>query len=71
MGWSGRARAPPAIDAGRQRQKDNERLVSEDRSFNVTGEWSFRNASIDGGEMTLWVNNCLADHRAARQLDRR
>jgi hypothetical protein len=30
---------------------------------------SFRNAANDGGEVTLWVINCRADHRAARQLD--
>ena len=29
----------------------------------------FRNAVVDGSETTLRVNNCLADHRAAWQLD--
>jgi hypothetical protein len=30
---------------------------------------SFRNASIDGGEVTSWVNLCPAPWPKARQLD--
>jgi hypothetical protein len=29
---------------------------------------SFRNAANDGGEVTLWVKNCLADRWLARLL---
>jgi hypothetical protein len=31
----------------------------------------FRSASISGGEMTLWVTNCLATSPDQRQKDRR
>jgi hypothetical protein len=31
-------------------------------------ELSFRSAVIDGAEATRWVNNCLDDSTAARQL---
>jgi hypothetical protein len=32
------------------------------------GERTFRNAVIGGGEMTLWVMNCLAGQGLARQF---
>jgi hypothetical protein len=31
-------------------------------------EYAFRNASIDAGEMTLWVMNRRAGQRVSRQL---
>jgi hypothetical protein len=48
MGWSGPAPALPAIEVC-QGRKDKERALAE------KGECSFRTASIDAGEMTLWV----------------
>jgi hypothetical protein len=36
--------------------------------MSVKGECAFRTASIDGGEMTLWVNFCRAISRNARLL---
>jgi hypothetical protein len=32
------------------------------------GDKTFRNAEIDGGNVTLWVKNCLDYNEPARQL---
>jgi hypothetical protein len=54
MEWSGRAPAPPAMEA--IQGANVEEFVATQRIEHNIRAGAFRNASIDGGEMTLWVN---------------
>jgi hypothetical protein len=45
MELAGRAPALPAIDAGKGRQRQGARHVSQDRHFNTNGEWTFLQCS--------------------------
>ncbi len=46
----------------------NRGAVPEGRHLVIEGEWTFRNASISGGELTLWVRICRGISREARLL---
>jgi hypothetical protein len=59
MGQGGEVREHQARMIGRHRMFRNAR----------SAKCAFRNAVTGGPKVSLWVINCLADHRAARQLD--
>jgi len=60
MEWSGRALAPLAVEAGQECQDKGMPCL---KRTNI-----FRSAEIEGGEVTLWIKNCLAVRQLARQL---